>query len=201
MSTPAIAPLLKPNWPYQTDRVVMLPYSEKHPDIFPETFWPTIYFRLKEDQLLDTIFPGMHMNHLNTFVAYMGSKAMGRVICCQKRDDAPPKVVGLGWLCEYEQGRASFGFGFFKEAWGYRTHIDLSMMMLHYWFTESDAKVLYGTTLNPVARNYSKRFGFKYVGELPQFFPVGGELKNAHLIVLEKGTFLPYYGAWRQGRG
>jgi hypothetical protein len=202
MSTTAIDPLLKPNWPYQNAEAVMLPYSERHTDIFPETLLPTLYFRWKEENLLDTIFPGMEINHLNRFVSYWGDpRRIGRVLCCLKNPVGVPKVVGMGWLCEYECRRASFGFGFFREVWGKRVHVDLSMMMLHNWFYQCDVEILYGTTLNPVAKNYSKRFGFQYLTQLPKFFPRLGVLHNAHLIALERGLFAEYYRVWQAKRG
>ena len=201
MTTQAIAPFLKTDWPYQTSEAVMLLYSENHTNIFPETFLPTIYYRLKEDDLLDTMFPGMDMGHLNRFINYWGDpRRLGRVVCCLKDPLGPPKLVGLGWLCEAECGRGSFGFGFFREAWKQRVHVDLSMMMLHEWFNGCSIEVLYGTTLNPIAKNYAKRFGFRYLAELPKFFPHHGKLLNAHLIVLEKEVFSEYYRQWQEKR-
>jgi hypothetical protein len=201
MST-QIAPYLKADWPYQNSEAVMLLYNEKITQVFPETFLASMYMRLKEDNLLDTMFPGMNMGHLNRFIEYWGSQTrLGRLVCCMKDPGGPPKPIGLGWLCEAEQGRGSFGFGFFKEAHRRHVHIDLSMMMLHNWFYECKLEVLYGTTLNPIAKNYSKRFGFRYLCELPKFFPHHGKLVNAHLIVLEKDVFSGYYRDWLSKRG
>lgn len=190
-------------WPYQTPRVVALLYSEKHTNIFPEDFLGKLYFRMKSEGTLGLIFPGQNMGHLNQFLRYM-STVRGLLICCEKTEDKP-HPIGLGWICEIDgvdgARKAAFGFGFFKEAWGRTVHVELSSLMLAYWFREMNIDILFGTTLNQVARNYSKRFGFKYLCQLPKFFCCNGVLENAHLICLEKEVFLPMYQAWKDARG
>lgn len=197
MSAPAVAALLPRDWPYQNQRCVVLPYSDKHPDIYPETFFASMYFRLKEEKTLDIIFPGMGINTLDAFVGYIGSpRRLGRLVPCVRNPDGPPIPAGLGWMCESECGRASFGFGYYREYWGNKVHAELSTMMLAYWFREMKSEVLYGTTVNPLALRYSKRFGFRPLCVLPKFFFKDGELRDAHLIVLEKQVFQSYYLNW-----
>ncbi|HXH85253.1 MAG TPA: hypothetical protein VNI35_00420 [Nitrospira sp.] len=198
----AVRSHLPADWKYQTKNTVLLPYSERHVHIYPENFLCSVYYRLKEEGTLETIYPGMDVGHLNRFICYMGSpQRLGFVVPCLKSDGAPPKPVGIGWLCEAIKGRGSFGFGFFKEVWGKWEHADLSMQMLAWWFFESKMEVLYGTTLNRVAFNYSKRFGFKPVGTLPKFFSTTAGLEDGQLIVLEKERFIPYYNWWKARRG
>lgn len=197
MNAPATAKLLPDNWPYQNRRAVVLPYSDNHPDIYPETFFASMYFRLKEEKTLDVIFPGMGIENLNDFIGYMGtSRRLGRLVPCVRNPTGAPIPAGLGWMCEYDRGRASFGFGYYREYWGKQVHADLSMMMLKYWFREMKSEVLYGTTINPLALRYSKRFGFRRLCVLPKFFFRGGELQDANLIVLEKQVFEGYYLNW-----
>lgn len=193
-------------WPYQTDKVVLLPYAQNKTWVFPEDFLGTLYYRLREDDLLDTIFPGMGFKHVNNFIAHM-AHAKAPLVCCLKGEQYP-QPIGFGWLCETDgvdgARKGSFGFGFFKEVWGRKNvleHIDLSMMMLHWWFVECKVDILYGTTINPKAFNYSRRFGFKPLCVLPKFFCNNGALVNAYLIVLEKEVFLPVYDKWRARRG
>lgn len=182
-------------WPYQSPNAVILPYSEKHQDVFPEEFLGTLYFRLKSDDLLATIFPGMDMSHVNKFITYM-SRVRGFVICCEKTA-TKPRPVGLGWLSEVDRVKGSFGFGYFKEFHRKRLHVDLSFLQLKYWFEEFSIPRLYGTSLNPVAINYSKRFGFEYIRKLPGFFDCNGTGVDAHLITLEKKVFCQYYELWK----
>lgn len=193
--------LLKPviEWPYQTSRVVMLPYSPKHTAVFPKDFLEQLYAKLVEDDTLHTIFPGMNFANVSGFVAYT-SKVKGFVVCCLKAE-TQPDPIGFGWLSEFDRVKASFGFGFFKDAWKNRVHVDLSYMMLHYWFDTFGVNNLYGTTLNPIARNYSKRFGFRDLCVLPGFFDCQGVAKDASLIVLEKEVFLRYHKHWERTRG
>lgn len=201
MSAPATARLLPNNWEYQNDRVVILPYSEKHQHIYPEDFLASIYFRLKEEGTIDIIFPGMGIKTLNQFICYLGdARRLGRLITCLRNPDGTPKPMGLGWLCEYDNGRASFGFGYFKEMWGNPIHIDFSFFQLAYWFREMKCEILYGTTVNPLAFRYAKRFGFQNLCKLPKFFYRDGSLQPAHLIVLEKGIFQGYYLNWLKSR-
>jgi hypothetical protein len=183
------------SWEYQTDKVIMLPYSEKHLGVFPENFLGCLYYRLKEDDTLKTIFPGMDMSHVNKFIAYM-SKVQGFVICCLKTE-TKPEPIGLGWVSEFDRVKLAFGFGFFRSAWRKREHVDLSFFMLKFWFDAFKVANIYGTTLNPVANNYSKRFGFQHIGLMPEFFDCNGVGTDAHLIVLQKQVFLKCYSAWR----
>lgn len=185
----------------------MLPYEPKATAVFAEDFLCRLYAQLKEEGTLDIIFAGMNFSHLNEFVAYM-SRARGLVICCLHGEGFPvPRPVGFGWLPEVNgvdgARTGTFGFGFFKEMWSKRErvgyHRDLSMLMLRYWFEQFKIDRLFATTLNPMALNYSKRFGFEYHCRLPQFFIVRGVLEDAHLISLERERFLRYYSDWYAG--
>jgi hypothetical protein len=184
------------NWPYQNHRAVMLIYDEKNTVIFPEEFLGRMYMRLKTEGLLDVSFPGMKLHHLNRFITFMANIRLGAVVCCLKTP-TKPKPVGWGYLIEVEgdEGvrRASFGFGFYREIHGRREHVDLSWMMLAYWFREFKIDQLYGTTLNPLAFNYSKRFGFSPIGTLPKFF----NGRDARLITLNSKTFDVFYERWK----
>lgn len=187
------------SWEYQTDKVVMLPYSQRHTAVFPENFLGQLFYRLREDDLLRIMFPGMDMSHLNNFMAYM-SRTNGFVICCLKTDTVP-EPIGMGWVPEFDRIKLSFGFGFFKSAWRKREHVDLSFFMLKYWFDTFKVVHIYGTTLNPIANNYSKRFGFRHLCIMPQFFECNGVGADGHLIVLEKQVFCQCYDQWRAKRG
>lgn len=188
------------DWPYQSSETIMLPYSEKVTAIFGDDFLVQLYRKLKEDDTLATIFPGMDLSHSNHLVSYL-CKVHGLVICCLKTASGKPDPIGFGWLAEVDKVKGSFGFGFFKHAWRRREHIDLSFSMLAYWFETANIQHLYGTTLNPIANNYSKRFGFRHIGVMPGFFDCNGVGKDAHLIVLEKEVFLRYRAQWKSKRG
>src|SRR5208282_1356569 len=191
------------NWPYQNDKVVVLTYSEKHTAVFPEDFLAKVYFHFKNDGLIDTIFPGMDLNHLNRFISYV-SKRSGLLIPCIKTE-TKPTPIGIGFLTEVDgdEGarRASFCFGYFRDFHKDRRHIDLSAMMLRYWFAEAKVTILFGTSLNPVAINYSRRFGFKLQGVLPNFFVAHGSLRDAQLIYLRESEFSPLYDQFVKERG
>jgi len=190
-------------WEYQTDKVILLPYSQQNQKMFREHFLAELYFRLRDEETLSIIFPGMGIAHLNDFIRYM-ARAFGFVIPAL-RDGEKVIPVGLGWIPEMDgvdgARKAAFGFGFFKEMWvnreRVRRHVDLSTLMLAYWFQECKIDILYGTSINPKAINYSRRFGFSEPYLLPKFFCRDGVLTDARLIHLEKETFLPYYSRWR----
>lgn len=193
--------LLKPvrEWTYQTSKTVMLPYSPKHTAVWPPDFLEQLYAKLIEDGTLHTIFPGMNLEKVEDFVGYL-SKVKGLVICCLKTE-TKPDPIGFGWLSEVDRIKGSFGFGFFKDAWKNRVHVDLSFQMLAYWFDTFDIQNLYGTTLNPIAKNYSKRFGFANLCVLPGFFDCQGVATDGSLIVLRKDVFLRYHNHWKETRG
>ena len=192
-------------WPYQNKWAMMTTYSEKHLQVYPHDFLLKLYLQFAADGTLEIMFPGLDMSHANKFISYISAKASGVCICSGLTENKS-LVVGMGWLAEVagtkETGRSgSFGFGFFRSAWGKRVHIDLSMWMLAYWMLDLNFEVLYGSSFNPIALNYSKRFGFKYLTRLPKFFYSYGRLLNAHLICLEKPVFLEYYKRWQSVRG
>ena len=190
-------------WEYQTAKAILVPYCQNNTEFFREEFIATLYFRLRDEGTISTIFPGSRISHMNDFVAMMRG-AIGFVVPCLKVEG---KVVpvGLGWLPEVDgidgARKAMLGFGFFKEMWASREkvqlHVDLSFLMLAYWFQECKVDIIYGTTLNPKARNYSRRFGFSKPYVLPKFFCQDGKLVPATLIHLERETFFPYYRQWR----
>lgn len=184
------------DYPYQNHRCVILPYDEKNTIVFPEEFLGRMYMRLRSEGTLGIAFPGMNLSHLNRFITYMANIRLGFVICCLKTA-TKPKPVGWGYLTEVdgEEGKrkASFGFGFFKEIHGRREHVDLSFMMLSHWFTDFKIDQLYGTTINPLAFNYSKRFGFQPLCVLPKFF----NGRDARLITLTPQTFEVFYERWK----
>ena len=184
------------NYPYQNHRCVILPYDEKQTWLFPEEFLGRMYVRLRSEGLLDISFPGMGLTHLNKFISYASNIKLGFVIGCLKTIKKP-HPVGWAFLNEVsgDEGRrkASFTFGFFKEVHGRREHVDLSMFYLKNWFDNYKIDQLYGTTLNPLALNYSKRFGFQWLCTLPTFF----DGKPASLITLTPKAFQPYYDAWQ----
>lgn len=184
------------NWPYQNHRAVILPYDEKQTWLFPEEFLGRMYMRLRAEGTLDIAFPGMNLNHLNRFISHMANIRLGFVICCLKTIKKP-HPVGWGFLTEVDgdegKRKASFGFGFFKEIHRRREHVDLSMMMLKYWFSDFKIDQLYGTTINPLAYNYSKRFGFRPLCVLPKFFSG----RDANLITLTPEVFQAYYESWK----
>jgi hypothetical protein len=85
-------------WEYQTDTAIMLPYSERHVHVYPESFLAKVYFQLKDDGTLDKIFPGMGVLHLNRFLGYL-PKCHGLVMCCLKNPDPTHQPrVGRIWL-------------------------------------------------------------------------------------------------------
>jgi hypothetical protein len=184
------------DYPYQNHRCVILPYDEKQTWLFPEEFLGRMYMRLRAEGTLDIAFPGMNLGHLNRFITHMANIKLGFYICCLKTP-TKPKPVGWGFLTEVdgEEGKrkASFGFGYFKELHGRREHVDLSMFLLFAWFREYRIDQLFGTTINRLAFNYSKRFGFQSLCVLPTFF----DGKPANLITLTPAAFRPHYEAWQ----
>ena len=202
MSAVAEAPSQPAVWPYQDATTMVVPYQQSG-SIFRETFLPELYFRLKDDDTLRFIFPGMNILHLNDFVCYI-ARVKGLVIPCRK-ESQKLEPCGIGWMAEIDgqEGarKGAFGFGFFKEMWGNRVrvrqHVSLSFEMLNYWFTTFAIDNMFGTSINPKAIAYSRRFGFSKPIRLPKFFNQNGTLVDAHVISLDRETFVRYHSSWR----
>jgi len=198
-----IACAVEAAWPFQDDTTIVIPYRQNNLKLFREMFLPEMYFRLKEENLLPLIFPGMNVYHLNDFICYM-AKVRGFVIPCRKEGDQV-QPAGLGWMAEVDgpigARKGSFGFGFFDDMKHSRDrilqHVSLSFEMLDYWFTTFEIDQMFGSSLNPAAIRYSKHFGFSRPVVLPRFFNHNGSLIDASVISLEREVFKGYYSAWR----
>jgi hypothetical protein len=202
--TENLAALNLETWKYKSSTTVMVPYRQERTEFFPQDFLVSIYCRLLEEKLVDIIFPGMNFTHLNQFVNYMSSPGHPVLFCFLKTETGITTTAGFGYITE-SNGKdgarnAGFGFGFFRDHWGTQEARTLSYFMLAWWIIELKIDVLLGSTLkaNGLARNFSKNFGFTFVGDIPKLFFRHDELEDASLVVLEKENFLPIYEEWRK---
>lgn len=190
------------NWAYQTKDVALIPYDRAWP-IFPDGVLGHLYLRTKQDGLLDTVFCGHDPVDFDWFVGYLGSKAATMQVYCLQEEGQPLTPIGYCWIIQPggKDGarEAKFGFTFFKEYWGRRELRDLVMLGIGYWMNTLKIDVLHGFTLkdNHLARNFSRRFGFKEVGILPKFLYRQGELTDATVVMLDRETFEPRMEQWR----
>jgi RimJ/RimL family protein N-acetyltransferase len=186
-------------WPYRSKSVLLVPYPST---VLREEFLCSVYFRLRSESILSRTFPGADMSTLDKFVGQM-HKVPGFVIPCRK-DGETLVPIGGGWLCELDNfaRKGAFGFWFWKEAWGKPENVDGSMLMLRYWFTFFGLRTLYATTLrtNRLALKYSNQFGFRYIGELPEFWGSKNGPLDAELIVLRAEEFEPIFQSWSSER-
>lgn len=184
---------------YQTDKVILLPYKD-HRDVFREDLLVHMYAQLLKDGTLDMVFAGMPNVTLNRFVSYLSKQPV--VIYVIK----PNNVVGFGWVTQAEgvdgARKGSFGFTFFRKYWGTEMVRDLCWLSLHWWFHVLKIDILYATSLrtNRLATNFSRNFGFSFIGVLPMFFEKQGRLVDGTLICLKKSDFDPHYEFWRQSQ-
>ena len=189
----------KKEWPYKSKSVILLPYPSA---ALREEFLCSVFFRLRNEGILSRTFPGTSVQVLDQFIAFM-ARAIGFVIPC-RRDGDLVVPIGGGWLTEIDNyaQKGSFGFWFFKEAWGKPENIDGSMLMLRYWTQTFNLKTLYATTLetNRLALRYSKQYGFRYLTTLPGFFGHPDGAKDAELIVLLAKEFEPIFQSWSAER-
>lgn len=189
-------------WPYQSATTAMIPYKANATNFYPETFLVDLYLRLREQNLVNTIYPGMGFDHLNKFVAYMGIHAS--LICFTREGEDISDVAGLGYITESDgrdgARKAGFGFGFFREYWGTQEARTLSWFMLAFWMFDLKIDVLFGTTLkvNSLARNFSQNFGFEIIGDIPSLFFRNDRLEDATIMLLRKEVFEPQYIKWRK---
>lgn len=192
-------------WEYQTPTTIMAPYRAEQTNFYPQDYLVSLHYRLVEQDLLDTIFPGMNITHLNQFINYLSSPAHPTLCCFVKDDEGIATTAGFGYITESD-GRdgcrkAGFGFGFFREWWGTPAPRALSWLMLAFWIIELKIDVLFGTTLkqNSLARNFSTNFGFEHVADIPKLFFRRNTLEDATILMLNRETFLPKYQEWKNG--
>src|SRR5208283_4903374 len=126
---------------YGTATTIMLPYKQDVSWLFPEAFLADLYFRLLEDGLLDIVFPGMRMNHLNQFMAYFASGNHPIVIgFIRNAANEIVDVAGFGWVLESDgvdgARKASVGFTFFNEYHGKKDIRSLAWFFLRWWMVE-----------------------------------------------------------------
>ncbi len=184
---------------YQTEEVILLPFSGKYRYLFPSDLLAKLHGRLVADETLAQVFAGMNdREDVDKWVPYMDKQPI--VLYIEK----PGTVTGFGWITE-SQGidgarKAAFGFWFVKQAWGTQRVRDLCWLSLRWWFEELNVNILYATSIraNRMAVNFSRIFGFKYLCLLPMFFVQNGKMDDAHLICLKREDFRPKFDLWRE---
>jgi RimJ/RimL family protein N-acetyltransferase len=192
METVVEAPVVEQKWPYQSERVHLLPYVEGSPsNVFHEDFLFLLHRQCKEEGILEILFPGMPFVTVARFVAYLKDRPV--LVGLIKPES---RVAGFGFLYEVEGNdesrKATCGFCFFKEWWGTPEIREISRICLKYWFKEVKLKVLFGTTLwrNKLAVRFAKNLGFESIGRVPKFFYKDGKLEDMHFLYLTPENFI-----------
>jgi RimJ/RimL family protein N-acetyltransferase len=192
-----------PDWPYQTDKVALIPYDKAWP-VFPDGVLGHLYLRTKQDRLAETVFCGGETFSFDWFVSFFADtrKTVSQIYCLKNGAELIP--IGYCWVSAASgrdgARRAPFGFLFFREYWGRPELRDLVMLCLAYWFEVLKIDVLHGFTLadNFLAQNFARRFHFTEVGTVPKLLHRQGDLTDARVVMLEKDTFEPRLKAWRE---
>jgi len=182
---------------YQTPEVLLLPVNLQYRKLFPPDLYQRIHQQLIADGTLQTVFCGMqNAEDFKEWSDYITKCPVVLYII------KPDRLIGFGWVAEREgvegHRKASFGFGFFRHAWGTKLVRDLCFLSLRWWF-DLDIEILYASSLktNRLAVNFSRNFGFRKLCDLPKFFLQAGRLVDGTLICLPRDVFDPLYTAWR----
>jgi RimJ/RimL family protein N-acetyltransferase len=176
------------SWEYQDAFSILSPCNLL---AFPEDFLVGLYFKTRDQGLLDLVLPGMEDHSLGAFIKLLYGKPL--LVGLDKTNN---NVAAYAWIwgVEGQDGakKASLGFLFFREYHGKPITKSLARLALRWWFVKDNVDVMYGTILssNHVARNYAKRLGFKELADLPRFFIREGRFQDATLIVMLKEDFL-----------
>jgi hypothetical protein len=187
-------------WPYQTDKVALLPYERKNL-VFPDDLLYKAYLKTKEQNLLEVAFPGIPDINFDKFMGCMLRNAT-QVYTVKNGDE--PITAGLCFVynVDGEPGArmAHFGFWFFREWQAKRETRDLVWLCLAYWFLELKIDILYGVTLasNHLAKNFSRNFGFINHGVMPEFLCRGDHRVDANVVSLRKSDFVPRFDVWHK---
>jgi hypothetical protein len=190
-----------PGWSYQTDRVFLTPYDSAWTgtQVIPHVL-SAIWLRLREDDLLDTVFPGMGDLGHDAVVSMLSKRTVQ--LLWKRFKEGPIALIGFSFIDSADgvdgARKAMFGFAFFKEYWGTIERYQATHLMLAYWFSVLKIDVLFGITLrsNRLARNLARKFGCVELADVPRFLYCNGELADATLVMLEKESFAPLFNAW-----
>lgn len=169
----ATAIALKPDWEYQTDDSIIVPYvGGMASDYFPEDFLVRLYFKLRKDDTLRRTLPDEAVNTLSSFVSYFAGKTM---IACYKKGAEMNELAGMVWLYDFHgttTKRASIGVFFFREYWGQDVIYEMGKIALRWFFKELNLTVILGTIAkwNRLSIRYGKMMGFEVCGVIPRFF-------------------------------
>ena len=194
MDAQTTAPEAK-TWTYQTDELMLAPYTDTVPSDWPEETLARLYAKTKADNTLDWLFPGMRPMTLNKFIHYFHNMpiVLGMV---KKQNPERWETVGYGWLFDFAGDaagrRASCGFVAFREYWGSDAIRQIARMALKYWFTEFAIEVLFGaaTINNHRAHRFHRELGWREIGVAPKWFPTPDGLQDALVSYMTKEQFL-----------
>jgi hypothetical protein len=184
-----------PNWKYQTDDVLLLPYASEN---FPDSLLPELYMMCKRDKTIGLIFPGQPKVGMGEFCAALWDKPL--LIGISKEEK---KILGFAWLHSVEgtenARKGALGFACFREGWGRRRNPkmgqkirELTRLALGWWFCELGVQILYANTLatNRLTQAFVSEFGFNRIGTLPKFFSRDGALVDSVLFCLDRDAFM-----------
>lgn len=192
-------------WQYTTDRVILIPYISKDSVLAPDIL-VRLWAMVERDHLMSVVFPGMDMD-LNRFVSYLSQ--MPLLIGVVKPPVQAPEgvlknqICGFAWLYgvegEKDVRKAMAGFCFFKPYWRMPEVRHLARLGLKWWIEELKIGVLFGTILasNPIACAFARKFGFKKVARVPNFFTLPGRYEDALLVTLTREQYFETLGRGR----
>ena len=193
------------NWEYMTKEAAVIPFTPGTV-VWVDGMLSTIYYRLKEKNLLEDTFCGDNPNHDQFIRMFDPSKKVAQILC-EVEDAGKPQEqvhpVGMSWveLPKGEDGQraAMPGFAFIKRS---RYMLDLGMLGVHYWMHGLKIDVLHGVQLesNRAAKRFSERLGFTTTGIVPKFHHYRGELVGARAMILEKEDFEPRFEKWLENK-
>lgn len=158
----------------------------------PEEVLATVYIRLKQEGMLDTVWYSHHVS-LTEFLSW--AKVPNNITYAgffQADGTDELQICGLGWINGVTSlgsvNRAEVGMAYLREWSHHNIPLELSQMMIEDGFLNENIVVMFGTTpvRNPVALRFVKKIGLREVGTAPRFVSWRGEPCDALISSVTK---------------
>lgn len=200
MTASTLASLRDDNYRLGNCQAIM--YDPNRTDIFETGFLGRFYNLCLESgrrtptSLLDTVFAGNPASTFDAIVSYLASHPVVILGVWAGETFKPQGAAFLQIFCGIQPPeRAAFcGYVFLRDIWGTEELDTLGMLGLAMLFEQFGLKAIHGIRYrqNLLTRKFTEKFGFRQVGEIPDYQLKQGKLESGIVSTLLRTDFEKY---------
>lgn len=160
----------------------------------------TLYYRLKQEDLYDTVFHDNPDMDLYGFMNFFSTPSVMLSLCSLVEGEQVQDIAGMAWLVGPEQfGTRKRGLGSFVSFRDYHQPAltdQMGRMVLQYWLDYLGTDVVVGMTPaeNQLAVRFIKRLGFEELFRMPEYSNFRGRICDTVVTRMTKEQYHNLYG-------